>query len=292
MRCIAHISDLHFGTEDPEMTASLFRQIRDEEPSLLIVSGDLTQRARPSQFKAAAEFLEQFDMPKVVVPGNHDVPLYDLVRRFAAPLRRFQKYIQRELNPYYEDNELSVLGLNTARSFTRKSGRISHDQIQWITETLQRVPAEKFKILVTHHPFIPPPGEPEAGIDLVGRAHEALVAIDAAGIDLMLAGHLHHGYSGDVRTYYPATKRSIIVVQAGTAISHRVRNEPNAYNLLRLDRSNIQVEVRVWHKDGFLQTGEYQYKLVGSEWRLARGQANEDLRSRQRRQPRRAGPGA
>lgn len=275
MRCVAHISDLHFGTEDAAMTEGLRRQIKDERPSLLIVSGDLTQRARPSQFKAAADFLGHFDIPKVVVPGNHDVPLYDLVRRFGAPLRRFQKHIQRELNPYYEDNELSVLGLNTARSFTRKSGRISHDQIEWITETLQKVSARKFKILVTHHPFIPPPGEPEAGIDLVGRAHEALVAIDAAGIDLMLAGHLHHGYSGDVRTYYPATRRSIIVVQAGTAISRRVRREPNAYNLLRLDRRTIHVEVRVWKAEEFTTIHDYKYNLVGAEWRLARGQARK-----------------
>ena len=270
MRCVAHISDLHFGTEDAALTEGLLRQLQEEEPSLVIVSGDLTQRARPEQFKAAAQFLDKIDIPKVIVPGNHDVPLYDVVRRFASPLRRFQKYIQRELNPYYEDKELSVLGLNTARSLTRKSGKISHDQIGWITETLRQVPSEKFKILVTHHPFIPPPGEPEAGIDLVGRAHEALVAIDSAGIDLLLAGHLHHGYSGDVRTYYPATRRSIIVVQAGTAISRRVRREPNAYNLLRLDRKNIHLEVRVWDDARFTKTSEYKYHLVKEEWRLAR----------------------
>ena len=270
MRCVAHISDLHFGTEDPGMVSGLLAQIQREEPSLVIVSGDLTQRARPEQFQKAADFLAQIPGPKLVIPGNHDVPLYDVVRRFASPLRRFQKYIQRELNPYYEDDELSVLGLNTARSLTRKSGRISHEQIEWISETLRQVPREKFKILVTHHPFIPPPGEPEAGIDLVRRAHEALVAVDAAGIDLLLAGHLHHGYSGDVRTYYPATKRSIIVVQAGTAVSHRIRREPNAYNLLRLDRTTIHVEVRVWQDDEFLTTDDYKYRLTGEEWRLAR----------------------
>lgn len=268
MRCVAHISDLHFGTELPELVEELLEDLREQEPSLVIISGDLTQRARRSQYVKAAAFLERIKPPKLVIPGNHDVPLYDIARRFAAPLRRFQKHIQRELNPYHEDEELAVLGLNTARSLTRKSGRISHGQIAWIEETLREVPAEKFKVLVTHHPFIPPPHEPEAGIDLVGRAQEALVAIDAAGIDLLLAGHLHHGYSGDIRSYYPAAKRSIIVAQAGTAFSHRLRNEPNAYNLLRLDRENIHIEVRVWQGKAYRKTKAMNYCLREKEWRL------------------------
>lgn len=268
MHCIAHISDLHFGTEDPGLVAGLLQDLAREAPSLCIISGDLTQRARTSQFQLARSFIGRLGVRTLVVPGNHDIPLFDLFGRFCFPLYRYKKFICRELNSYFEDDGLAALGLNTVRSLTWKSGRISHEQMRLIPETIGRAGKSKFKILVTHHPFIPPPGELQAGIDMVGRADEALAVIDQSGVDLLLAGHLHHGYSGDVRRFYPATTRSIIVVQAGTAISRRIRTEPNAYNLLRLDKNIIKIEVRVWSGSQFEKTVEAVYQLHELEWRL------------------------
>jgi len=266
MICVAHISDLHFGTEDPEVAEALVEDIQSHAPGLLAISGDLTQRARARQFRAAREYLRKFAAPKIIVPGNHDVPLYDVFRRFLAPYGRYRKFMSDELNPVFEDEEIVLLGVNTARSLTWKSGRISCEQIRAMEASLKSAGDERFKVVMTHHPFIPPPGDEVSGIDLVGRAAKAIPVMDAGEVDLLLAGHLHVGYNGDVRTYYPGTRRSMIVVQAGTAISKRRRNEPNGYNLLRLDRKQIHIEVRTWDSDKFTATKTVFYTLRRNEW--------------------------
>jgi len=267
MRTIVHLSDLHFGTEDRKMAEVLLGNLALLSPSLVVISGDLTQRARTQEFEAAATWLKQISFPTLIVPGNHDIPLYDVMRRFVAPLGRYSKFITSDLCPFHRDDEMAVLGINTARSLTWKSGRISEEQICEIRNQMTAVVGSEFKVLVTHHPFIPPPGESEAGIDLVGRASRALPVIDACEVDLLLAGHLHHGYTGDVRAYYPATKRSVIVVQAGTAISRRVRAEPNAYNFITLEADRISISVRVWQGHDFEPTIHTYYHLFGEEWR-------------------------
>ena len=270
MKTIAHLSDLHFGTEDPVMADVLLENLHALSPSLVVVSGDLTQRARTREFVAASEWLGKITAPILIVPGNHDIPLFDVVRRFAAPLRRFAEHITADVTPSYNDDEMAVLGINTARSLTWKSGRISATQIREIRQRMEGAGEDLFKILVTHHPFIPPPGEAAAGIDLVRGAARALTVIDETGVDILLAGHLHHGYTGDVRAYYPATRRSVIVAQAGTAISRRVRSEPNAYNFITLDASRISVSVRVWRGKNFEAAAPTVYRLNGEEWRLER----------------------
>jgi 3',5'-cyclic AMP phosphodiesterase CpdA len=266
MKVIAHISDLHFGTEDAGAAESLDRDLKAIVPSLLVVSGDLTQRGRRRQFEAAHEYLRRLPTPQLVIPGNHDIPLFDVVRRFASPLTRYCRHISEELNPCYRDDQLVVLGLNTARSLTWKNGRISLDQIRLAKETFEPVGSSRFKILVTHHPFIPPPGQPEGAIQLVGRAKAALKILDDTGVDMLLAGHLHHGYQADVRTHYPTTKRSMIVVQAGTAISNRLRHEPNAYNLLTIDGDQIRISVRTRIRGEFTESQAIQYRLRHREW--------------------------
>ncbi len=268
MKTLAHVSDLHFGTEDRGIAESLLSDLREFSPALVVVSGDLTQRARRAQFRAARDYLKRIPFPQLIIPGNHDVPLYDFLRRFLSPLGRYRHYITPDLNPWHRDNELAVLGINTARSLTWKSGRISLEQIQEIQRRCGPIPNACFKVVVTHHPFIPPPGEEGAGIDLVGRATQALKVLDECAVDLLLAGHLHHGYTGDVRTYYPATQRSIVVAQAGTAISKRLRFEPNAYNRITLHTEHILIAVRVWNGHRFEDATHTSYRLRDSEWRL------------------------
>ncbi len=146
--------------------------------------------------------------------------------RFARPLARFRRYIDEEVDPFFSTDALAVLGMNTARSNTWKDGRISLAQIDGLRRRLGPLPPHVSKVLVTHHPFLPPPGDPSP--PLVGRAAEALQAAEACGVDLVLAGHLHRGYTGDIRTHHVDIRRGILVAQAGTAVSHRVRNEPTA----------------------------------------------------------------
>ena len=270
MKVIAHISDLHFGAEDPSLAAALLADLREIAPGLVIISGDFTHRARRKQFAAARRYLEQMPCPLLAVPGNHDVPLFDVFRRFLAPLNRYRKFIHSDVNPWFEDDEVAVLGLNSARSLTWKSGRLSFEQIKLIRTRFAAVQKSCFRIIVTHHPFIPPPGDTDAGIDLVGRAALALQVIDESRVDLLLAGHLHHGYTGDVRAYYPATNRSIIVAQAGTAISHRLRRkQPNGYNVLLLESKRMTIAVRTWEGSAFGETARVTYDLVDQEWKHA-----------------------
>jgi 3',5'-cyclic AMP phosphodiesterase CpdA len=264
MRTIAHVSDLHFGTEVASVAEALVSDLRKQEPSLVIVSGDLTQRARRKQFEAARDYLARLPQPQLVVPGNHDVPLYDFVRRFAAPLKRYCRFITPDLNPTFSDDEIVVAGINTARSFTWKNGRISVEQIEALKSRLDRA-GRRVKIVVTHHPFLPPPGD--VGIDLVGRAARAITVLDACNVDLLLAGHLHRGYAGDIRTHYPAARRAMIAAQAGTAISHRMRHgEANAYNVIKVERLCSMIEVRAWDGTAFRPLRHTVYDRADDGW--------------------------
>ena len=150
MRTIVHLSDLHFGRLDPELPSTLQRAVVEAAPDLVVVSGDLTQRARRSEFKAAARFLEGLPAPQLTVPGNHDVPLYNLLQRWLSPLGRYQRYITNDLAPFYEDAEIAALGVNTARAMTFKDGRINRLQIEAGMQRLARCGKDAIRIVVTH----------------------------------------------------------------------------------------------------------------------------------------------
>ena len=263
MRTIAHVSDLHFGTVIPEVAEGLVTDLAALDPSVVIISGDLTQRARRGQFQDARAFLRRLPQPQLVIPGNHDVPLYDVVRRFVSPLERYREFISAELDPEYVDDELFVVGLNTARSFTWQSGRISEEQVQLLAAKLARA-GERLKVVVTHHPFIPPPHG--NGVELVGRAALAIPIMAVGKVDLLLSGHLHQGYAGDIRSQYPLAKRAIIAVQAGTATSGRTRNEPNAYNLITTEPERVTITVRSWNGSCFVPLHFTAYVRTAHGW--------------------------
>ncbi|HTL30436.1 MAG TPA: metallophosphoesterase [Tepidisphaeraceae bacterium] len=270
MRTIAHISDLHFGTVDPTVAEGLVRDIAGQKPDVVVASGDFTQRARVGQYKAAAEFLRRLPAPQIVVPGNHDIPLWNVIRRFFLPLTRYRKYISHDLRPTYRDDELMILGINTARPFSWswdgfwKDGRISEEQLLDIQMHLCDVPASVFKIVVTHHPFIPPPGERMKG--MVHGAKQALPRLEQCNVDLLLAGHLHRGYSGDVRTHYEAARRSMLSIQAATATSMRRRGEPNAYNVIKTASDAVSVETRAWNGNAFIPIDTTHYRKRDHIW--------------------------
>lgn len=264
MRTIAHISDLHFGREDARVVEAVLEDLAEGRPHLVVVSGDLTQRARRREFLAARAFLDRLPAPVLVVPGNHDIPLFDLPRRFFRPLERYRRMVTDELLPLFHEEEMAVLGVNTARSNVWKNGRISLDQIESIRAHFGPLPERVFKVLVTHHPFLPPPSS-RAG-RTVGRGLLALQAAEACGVDLLLAGHLHFGFSGDVRAHYLTIRRSILVAQAGTATSLRVRGEPNTYNVITVDGPAMGLVVRAWDGARFSPLSSVRYLKRDHEW--------------------------
>lgn len=270
MRVIHHISDLHFGKVDAPVAEGLVADLAALPSDLLVISGDFTQRARPRQYEEAARFLERLPTPQLVVPGNHDIPLFNVYRRFAAPLKNYQRYITTDLRPFFVDEEVAVLGINTARSWTWtlngfwKDGRISRAQLEDVKTRMSQISERVFKIVVTHHPFIPPPKQRPHGI--VRGALHALRQMQASGVDMLLAGHLHMGYAGDVRTHHEAITSSILSVQAGTAISTRRRGEPNAYNRIVIDGQRVLVSVRAWDGTRFVPTVTTEYTRIDDIW--------------------------
>ncbi|HEY9231987.1 MAG TPA: metallophosphoesterase family protein [Blastocatellia bacterium] len=247
MRTLVHLSDLHFGRVDPAIIEPLIATINDLKPHLIAVSGDLTQRARNEQFKQAREFLDRLPAPQVVVPGNHDVPLHNVFARFATPFDKYRRWIGDDLEPVYEDDEMVVMGINTARRLTIKDGRINRRQIAEMRERLCGYEDAMMKIIVTHHPFDLPAGA-DAG-DRVGRARLALEMLAECGADMFLAGHLHLGHTGKTAMRYPAGDRNAIIVQAGTATSTRGRGELNSFNVIRIEADEIRVERLAWQAE-------------------------------------------
>ena len=264
VRTIAHLSDLHFGSEDPEVVEALVGDLAARSPSLVAVSGDLTQRARGHQFRAARAFLDRLPAPVVVVPGNHDIPMINVVARFLRPLRGYRRFIADDPEPFLHDEELALMGVNTARPGKWKDGRLSLAQIDRIRDRFGPIPERVFKIIVTHHPFIPSPSERAHA--LVERGLEGLQAAERSGVDLLLAGHLHMGFTGDVRPHYLSIRRSMLVAQAGTATSNRHRGEPNTYNWIVVDAPRLSIESRGWGTSGFEALSVTRFVKRDDEW--------------------------
>ncbi|MEI7611128.1 MAG: metallophosphoesterase [Rhodospirillaceae bacterium] len=267
MRTIAHLSDLHFGRIDPEALEALEADLAEVKPSLVVISGDLVQRARRRHFRAARDFLERLPAPWLVVPGNHDIPAYNLLARFTVPFRNYRRYITPDLEPFICDDEIAVLGINTARPLILNfaHGRINRRQIEHIEASFHGVAPGVFKILVTHHPFLPPPHKP-AGKILLGRARQALPALESCGVDLLLAGHYHRCFSGDISEHHSHLVRPMLVAHAATATSTRLRNEPNGYNLITIAPPAVTFEERTWSGGRFAAADRSTFIRTPHRW--------------------------
>ncbi|MEY2488174.1 MAG: hypothetical protein QOC70_116 [Verrucomicrobiota bacterium] len=246
MRTLVHLSDLHFGRIDPAILPPLVKFITALKPDLVAISGDLTQRARTAEFTAAREFLASIPFPQIVVPGNHDVPLHNLFSRFARPLDRYMRYISADLQPFYADAEIVVVGVNTARAWTWKDGGINRSQLEKLRATLQAAPSHVTKIVVTHHPFDLPAG---AVGRVVGRSRLAMKTLAECGADLLLAGHFHIADTGQTAKRYKMPGYSAIIVSSGTSTSTRGRGQPNSFNVIRIKQPDIMIERRIWRRD-------------------------------------------
>jgi 3',5'-cyclic AMP phosphodiesterase CpdA len=243
MRTIVQLSDLHFGTILEPTIEPLLRTVAEIKPDLMVISGDLTQRARDGQFEEARSFLRRLPTPQLVLPGNHDVPAYNLLRRFGHPLGRYRRIITDDLAPNFIDDEIAVLGVNTARALVIKGGRINREQIENLEGLLSDLRKNQVKIVVGHHPFDMPAHL--SGVDIVMNAQHAMEAFARHQVDLFLAGHLHLVYIGSTVRYQIPDFR-VPIIQSGTATSTRARGEPNSFSVIRVHAPRITVEIHSW----------------------------------------------
>jgi 3',5'-cyclic AMP phosphodiesterase CpdA len=274
MTRIVHLSDLHFGAHDDRLVEAVCAQADELRPDLVVISGDFTQRATTDQFREACTFLERLreaGHEVLGVPGNHDVPLYDVLRRFLSPLARYRRFIDETLCPFIELPGVAVLGVNTARSLTFKDGRLNREQVEFIRETFARTPAEAMRILVTHHPLL----ALRVGEEIeraIGRQELALDAVEESGVDMLLAGHNHHASSQDASDLVTRAG-GVLVIQAGTATSTRVREQEQSFNRIDIEDKSVTVTVHAWNGDDFTATDADRYEWQAGKWK--RGKAPE-----------------
>jgi 3',5'-cyclic AMP phosphodiesterase CpdA len=266
VRTLVHMSDLHFGRVDERLLQPLIAAVGRIAPDLTVVSGDLTQRARTQQFKQARAFLDALPAPRLVVPGNHDVPLDNVLARMLRPLDKYRRYVSEDLEPFFGDDEIAVVGINSARSLTIKSGRINRWQLEQVRARLAHLPDTVTRIVVTHHPVDLPHGA--AASDLLGRARLAMETFADCRVDLLLSGHLHHGDIGNTATRYRIEGYSALVIHAGTATSTRRRRELNSFNVVRVDGPEVDVERWVWDAAGgaFSAEAAKAFALKSGSW--------------------------
>ncbi len=190
-------------------------------------------------------------MPTLVVPGNHDVPLYRFWERLAQPLGAYRKHFSPDLEPTLElGDELLIIGVNTAHGLTLKDGRISLPRLKELAKVLSSVPPETFKVVVAHHQLIPPPAFGSQRV--LRRAKEAVEVFSSAGVDLILSGHMHQTYIGSSEEFYPRGESPVLIVHSGTTTSSRgrgVERKKNSCNWIVLEEESISVSHWLWHPE-------------------------------------------
>ncbi len=251
MRRILHISDVHFGPPHlPELAEAVLRLVERRRPDLVVLSGDLTQRAKPRQFRAARRWVERIEAPTVVVPGNHDVPLYRVWERFLDPYGAYRRNFAPELEPAYRDDELLVVGINTAFGLTFTGGRIRLERLLEVGGLLEATPDELFKVIVAHHHLIPPPNFGTQRV--LVNAYEAIDLFSSVGVDLVLSGHHHQAYIGSSEEFYPRGRAPVVILHSGTTTSNRGRGserDQNTCNWIAVGRDSMTVSHLRWHPE-------------------------------------------
>ncbi len=233
MPVVVHLSDLHFGAHHSDIVESLLADISSVGPDLIVISGDLTQRARPRQFEQARAFIDRLPAAVLTVVGNHDLPLINLPQRFLSETRRYERFISRDLDPVVVLPTLVAVGLDTMPAWRWKAGHVSPRQVALLRAAFRNAPQTAWRLVVTHHPVLPDNLSGLVGRDpLIGACAEADVAI-------LLSGHTHTPSANVVDLDGPGTHRQALALVAGTTISHRTRGTANAYEVVHLDGAMV-----------------------------------------------------
>lgn len=262
-RHFIHVSDLHFGRTDARVIGAFEDFLGRAGCDLLLITGDMTQRATVHQFREAAAFLQRLPVPNIVaIPGNHDMPMHRPLLRFLNPLSRYRRFVAPLVRDRYADDEILVLGLNTHDRFAVKEGRLSHGQIaRYETDFPEVANDPRFKILLTHHSMF----ESKLLLKKYDERRERLLAMKP---HLILSGHNHR--FGVFRRAHDPAELFPLEIKAGTGVSVRTREEPNSFNLIELAEHEIHVKVFDYEGGAFRQTQERGQVLHGNPAHPAR----------------------
>lgn len=234
---IVHLSDLHFGTEKIDAIASLIATVNELQPEVIVISGDFTQRAKVHQFKSAKNLIEQLACANIIcVPGNHDIPLHNIFSRIFFPLKNYKQFITDNLNPYFIQDKVAILGINSTTPFTVMDGFISPAQLNMLKEKFLELPPDIIKIACMHHNMIKP------------EYHKVIINLDAllktlaeCRVNLILAGHLHDAFIEKIERDF--IHHPMYVVTAGTTLSYRLRTQPNSFNFITLHPDGFSLQI-------------------------------------------------
>ena len=272
MTRLIQISDLHFGRDRPELVGPLTEAIRDAGPDMVLMAGDFVQRARDGQFAEARAFMDGLGIDWMGVPGNHDVPLFDLWSRLVHPYATYERHISDEREPRAEIGDALILGLDTTDPHSHQRGAVSEADIERIGAEIARHSAERTVIVLAHHPFHQ---REDVEKKLMMGAPAALHAWAEAGPHMVLTGHLHTWLVEPFVTRKGA--RMTLQVHAGTGLSTRKRGEPNDFAILDLHGDRVDV-TRMAEADGaFAALGTDGFQRSASGWtRLSDTMAERD----------------
>lgn len=254
---IIHLSDLHFGTESEALVNGLVGAIASLKHDLVIVSGDFTQIGIDHEFKTARDFMANLPAPTFCVPGNHDVPHYNLWHRIISPYKKYQEYVIDNLSPLIENPQVIILGLNSARGilphWNWANGALSGSQRQRVKEVF-RAEEQRWKICVFHHPIHK---QLETPLDVtVFGAKEMLSVIREQEVDLVLTGHVHHASL----TTIGDEKHQTVYLSASTALSSRRRKQENGFNVITLLDSEMVIDMYKFDGRDFIARDNYRQR--------------------------------
>jgi 3',5'-cyclic AMP phosphodiesterase CpdA len=270
MRKIIHISDLHFGRINKKMVEAILAAFTDIKPDLVIISGDLTQRARPAQFKSAVAFLDNLKssgFPYFVIPGNHDIePFISPLARIRDPYRNYRKYISEDIQSFYKDKEIAVASLNTARPENIKNGKVRPTEVEKVHTWFSSFPPEIIKIVVSHHPLDLPIVKHRR--KLARGAHAGLELLSTQNVDLYLSGHLHRSSAVTTEERYNMFGYHAVALSAGT-VSERQRGEVASFNVIDIHKPKISLETYLFDsKDGIFAKGMvHNFEMSQNLWK-------------------------
>lgn len=265
MTRLLHLSDPHFGAVDTAAAEAFLSHARSHSHDFTVLSGDLTMRARRTELEAAYNFVSTIPRPRLVIPGNHDIPAANQpFDRFFRPFRRYSRWFGADLEPVHRGDDFHLVSLNSTRAFgfhkDWSEGILSAEQLDRCVSRFQEDDAPRFRILTLHHPLLAPPGYARA---VVKPLPDLLRTLGEARVDLVLCGHFHRS---QLATAGLLEGWKCVVSQAPTVCSTRLQGEPQGFHEIRFSEGSLEITVWRFIGGGFIPTSTSRFARDENGW--------------------------